>query len=260
MGNFIEYLRELDSYIVEGIDIDYKNKKVKFNDTHDENVNTSVNLNPTYSKIKGIDVISIFKRIKNKESTDGSPLIHALKGNYGWSIDDESILKLFKNFIKISKKIKPEYDTIISIYSSSDLNNKFLYRLNNIIKCQNKINDLFTKLTVTDIYEDGFDNNVFMGKNEGDWELFDRSLQKMKAKGDYFTYKELPTNLRKYIKKSSKIINNDILTYSDMINGKDILILDDTISSGKSISDNIEVINSTFTPKSITVVTLFSAL
>ena len=48
--------------------------------------------------------------------------------------------------------------------------------------------------------------------------------------------------------------------YSEMINDKDILILDDTISSGKTISDSVYAINETFKPKSITVITLFSKI
>ena len=39
------------SYIFEGIDVNMLNKTVSFNSTHEKNVNTSVLLNPTYSKI-----------------------------------------------------------------------------------------------------------------------------------------------------------------------------------------------------------------
>ena len=45
-----------------------------------------------------------------------------------------------------------------------------------------------------------------------------------------------------------------------MINDKDILILDDTISSGETISDNVKAIRDTFQPKYITVIILFSKL
>ena len=102
--------------ILEGVDIDYINKSIKFNASHENNVDTSTLINPTFDTIDGINVISLFKRKENKEKTDGSPLIHALKGNFGWKIDDNSIIELFKQFIKISKKIEPKYDTIISVY------------------------------------------------------------------------------------------------------------------------------------------------
>jgi hypoxanthine-guanine phosphoribosyltransferase len=56
------------------------------------------------------------------------------------------------------------------------------------------------------------------------------------------------------------IDNEKIIEYSSYINDKDILILDDTIGSGNSISEATRAINDTFDPKSITVITLFSKL
>ena len=96
--------------------------------------------------------------------------------------------------------------------------------------------------------------------SEKDAKIILNSLRKMIEKDDYFTYKEIPTNLRKYICNSCTIYGNDALKYSDIINDKDILILDDTISSGETISDNVKAIRDTFAPKSITVITLFSKL
>ena len=114
MIKFSEWLKEKElkqeqidieySNLVEGIDIDNIKKIVKFNNTHENNTDTSDYLNPTEYKIKDIGVISIFKRKQNTDKSDVNPLIHALKGNYNWKIDDKSILQLFKQFIKISKK------------------------------------------------------------------------------------------------------------------------------------------------------------
>lgn len=267
MKTFREWLNEKEvkqekidiqySKLVEGIDIDNVKKIVKFNNSHEENTDTSEYLNPTYYKIKEIDVISIFKRKQNTDKNDGSPLIHALKGNYNWKIDDKSVLQLFKQFIKISKKIKDNYDTIISIQSSSSLNTNFLYRLNKVIKSENQITDIFSKLPASEILEKYVDTP---NMSEKDAQIIINSLRQMIEKDDYFTYKEIPTNLRKYICNSCTIYGNDILKYSEMINDKDILILDDTISSGETISDNVKVIRDTFQPKSITVITLFSKL
>lgn len=245
------------SSLVEGIDIDNIKKIVKFNNTHEDNVDTSDIINPTEYNIKDIDVISIFKRKQNTDKNDGNPLIHALKGNYGWIIDDKSIFELFKQFLKITKKIKNSYDTIICVKSSSSLNTNFLYRLNKVIKSKNEITDIFNKIPASEILEKYVDTPSM---TEKDANIIIESLRKMIEKDNYFSYKEIPVNLRKYICQSCTIYGNDILKYSDVINNKNILILDDTISSGKTISDNVKAIRDTFDSKSITVITLFSKL
>lgn len=261
-NSFKEYLAYLDeintelaSVISEGIDIDFSAKTVKFNPSHEKGVNTNPSMNPKTHLINEIEVTSIFQRNKLTDA-DGNPLIHALKGNNGWKIDDKSILELFKNFLKISKTIKLKYDTIISVHSSSSLNNDFLHRLNKIIKAPNQINDLFSKVSASNVLSDGLE----AGMNPKETEAMLRALRKMEKNGDYFTYKKLPLPLRKYISTSSYIDGVDSLKYSDIINGKDILILDDTISSGKTISDNVNVLMKTFEPKSIQVITLFGTL
>lgn len=267
MKNFREWLIEKEieqekidiehSNLIEGIDIDNIKKVVRFNNSHEDNTNTSEYLNPSIYKIKDIDVISIFKRKQNTDKNDGNPLIHALKGNYNWKIDDKSVFQLFKQFIKISKKIKDNYNTIISVQSSSSLNTNFLYRLNKIIKSETQITDIFNKLSASEILEKYIDTP---NMSEKDANIIVNALRGMITKDNYFTYKEIPINLRKYICQSCTIYGNNMLKYSSNINGKDILILDDTISSGETISDNVKVIRDTFTPKSITVITLFSAL
>ena len=59
--------------------------------------------------------------------------------------------------------------------------------------------------------------------------------------------------------RSGEAVDND-LNYDDVINGKNVLIFDDTVTTGKTISDSGEAICSMFIPKSITFITLFSAL
>lgn len=272
MSAFKDYLREMKELecvvencltetililLQEGIDINVTDRTIKYNPNHSRGVDSRISLNPTYSKIDGIDVISIFQRSRDKISADANPLTHALKGNKGWKIDDKSIIELFKDFVKMSKKINSKYDTIISIKSSSSLNNNFLYRLNKIIKCTNSIEDMFSKIPASEIISDG---GIKIGTPPDKVNELIEFIEKMVNKDNYFTYKDLPVSLRQYIDKSSTIDANDVLKYSNMINDKDVLILDDTISSGKSISDNVKVINEMFVPKSITAITLFSSI
>lgn len=76
-------------------------------------------------------------------------------------------------------------------------------------------------------------------------------------KGVDFEAKHMDKESLKHIKYIG--VNNDE-NIRPMMDGKDILLLDDTISSGSTVSQCIEGIISNFTPKSITIVTLLSQL
>ena len=142
-----------DNLIFEGIDIDYNKKVVSVNLNHENSIDTGLTLNPSYTTIGGYDVISIFKRKYFQNNSGDGTLVYALKGIKGWKIDKKDIIKLLKQFISITNRISNNYDTIIKIPSSSKLNSLFLYRITNIIRCDNKIETLFKKLeTEEDIF------------------------------------------------------------------------------------------------------------
>ena len=42
----------MKTFIIEGIDIDFKNKFISYNQNHQNNINTSELINPTYYKYK----------------------------------------------------------------------------------------------------------------------------------------------------------------------------------------------------------------
>ena len=257
------YVKEFDEFtnnsiILEGINIDYKNKIVSVDLSHDKNVDTSILINPTYTKINDIDVISIFKRVRNENKSDGNPLIYALKGLHDWKINKGDILKLLKQFIRITEKIKTEYDTIITVPSSNLLNKEFLFRLNKIIKCKHKITDLFSKLEADEV----FDVLNYSQIPRKELDLIKTSIERMHNENDgVFSFKYVPKYIRKYIKRtvSMTYINNE-LELQDKINEKSILILDDTISSGSTISEITQNILDMYTPSNVTVITLFSSL
>lgn len=76
-----------------------------------------------------------------------------------------------------------------------------------------------------------------------------------------FSYKYISTlAYRESIEKSLSIEFDDDLSmqYRNAINGKNVLVLDDTVESGKTLSDSAEAIRSMFDPLSITFLTLFS--
>ena len=78
-------------------------------------------------------------------------------------------------------------------------------------------------------------------------------------KSDYFEAKAFKNDkpLLKYIKY---ILPGDSENIRDKIDGKNVLILDDTISLYSTISQCVKNIDDTFLPKSLTVITLLSGL
>lgn len=250
---FEHFIPEKYDYIIEGIDIDYINKKVSINLNHENGLDTSIISNPTLYKIGDVDIISIFKRKKYLKS-DGNPLLYSLKGLNDWKLENFDVKLLLKQFIRICEKIDPVYDTIIKVPSNNDLNNIFMNRINKIVKCSNKIEFGLHKLDPEVVWENGID---FSNMNKKEIDIMIESFEKMQD----FSFKFIPTNLRKYIKKIYK--ENwigDELDVADKINNKNILILDDTISSGTTISLFTNDIIEMYDPKKITVITLFSKI
>ena len=256
-------------YLIEGVDIDNQHKVVSFNSSHEKNVNTSITINPIYSNIDNYPIISIFQRKDNSDRTDGNPLIYALKGIKGWKFKNtkEDVIGLLRQFIRIAEKIEPKYDTIITVPSTNSLNINFLQRLNKIIKANSKITDYFVKLSGEEVWEDFIDWSGIkrdFGDNYEDIynELLVYFRRMQYENDDYFSYKFIPNvKLRKYITKTMTVNKlENIVTYAPMINGKNILILDDTVASGASVSECCNRILNAYTPNSITIITLFSKL
>lgn len=261
--------KEESLYLIEGIDIDDDNKTVSFNPNHEDGADTSILLNPTYSKIWGINVISIFKRKPHPDfASDGNPLIYALKRLKGWKFlnPTQDIVSLLRQFVRISEKIEPIYDTIITVPSGNRLNTEFLHRLNKVVKAKHRISDLFFKLSSEDVYEDYLDRKQ-ISKDFGEFgkiEVKKELVKSFRAMGDknkgIFSYKFIKPEFRKYVTKTMHSEDENVIEFGPFINGKRILILDDTISSGSTISEITKSILATYKPKSVTVITLFSKL
>jgi len=255
--------QELNSPLMEGIDIDAYNKTVSFTTKHEKNVDTSTDTNPTYYKVGEYDVISIFKRIDSENHNfDGNPLIKALKGIDGWKFKNckKDIKGLLEQFLNIVKKIDSKYDTIILTPSNNELNKRILHKLCEIIKFDNKIEDLFIKLSCEEVLDNGLDRDLIKKSDDIEYTMgeINRYIDIMiKKNSGYFSYKNVDPKDRKYFKHTMKL-NSDIIKYSEFINDKMVLILDDTISTGGTISEVCENILKTYTPKDLKIITLFS--
>ena len=150
---------------------------------------------------------------------------------------------------------------IIIVPSKNKLNTEFLHRLDNILKFDNKIEDYFHKLNVEEVLDNGIDRELLTKSTNFEyiWNDLIKSFEKMNNENNgFFSYKYIKPEYRKYICKTMSF-DNDII-YENLINNKNILILDDTISTGQTISESVKNISEVFTPSKITVITLFSKL
>ena len=259
-------INEFDNYIVEGLNININDKTVSLTDTHDKGIDFSLINNPIYDKYKEYDVISIFKRTQltdtNNVQRDGNPFIYALKNKNGWKfkITNEEINKYIRRFLEICKKINSKYDTIIITPSSSDLNEKFMKVISKQVNADKIINEYFIKLSKEEIIDDDLINKEQIQNdypNEFNKVIAEihRSFRRMK--GTSFEAKMMNKKYLKYIKYISSNNDENLRQYID---NKDILLLDDTISSGETISQCINGVLSNFVTKTITIITLLSKL
>lgn len=254
-------------FVIEGLTIDPNKKTVSLTDKHDMGVDFSLVNNPVYDKYEGYDVISIFKRNKlydiNNDQRDGNPFLYALKGKNGWSFDitNEDITKYIKRFLQVCKKIASKYDTIVVTPSSSDLNEKFMKVISKQVESKDIVNEFFVKLSKEEIVDDDLiDKERIVSDYPKEYNKVFAEMNRCfrRMKGINFEAKLMKKEYLKYIKYISTI--DDVTNLRDKIDNKDILLLDDTISSGNTLSQCINGIVSNFVPKSITIVTLLSQL
>ena len=258
------YTNDFDNYIVEGLNIDVYNKTVSLTDNHNLGIDFSLVNNPVYDKHNGYDVISIFKRTSltdiNNTQRDGNPFIYALKKKNRWkfNITSEEINKYIRRFLTVCKKINNKYDTIIITPSASELNEKFMKAISRQVDANNIINEYFVKLSKEEIIDDDLIDIERIRNDYGNsfnkvMSEIHRSFRRMK--GETFEAKYVKKEYLKYIKYIETNGDDDIRKYID---DKNILLLDDTISSGETVSQCINGILSNFIPKSITIITLLS--
>jgi hypoxanthine-guanine phosphoribosyltransferase len=132
--------------------------------------------------------------------------------------------------------------------------------ISNQVKAENVIKEFLVKIKKEEIIDDDLIDKEQITKdypdnyNEVITKIY-RSFRRME--GADFEAKHMDKEYLKYVKYIG--VNNDV-NIRPMIDGKEILVLDDTISSGTTVSQCIDGITSNFTPKSITIVTLLSKL
>ena len=254
-----------------GIDIDYDNLTVAYNPKHQKNVDTSLENNPSLSNEygQGIHVYSLLKR-KGGSALDGNPLLYALKGENGWCFKSENdriaILNQIDSIAQKFASIYPLGFTIL-IPSGNPLN-RMIGRLmqdkgSNIVI----VDDVLTKITTEEIMDivmerESLFHKHYRYKMEEALRQLQTYLDKMNdEKGGYFTRHFIrDQHMRDVINNTLKISKDAVTRYAKLIDGQDILLIDDSISRGQTIKEACMILLENYEPKSITVLTLFSRL
>lgn len=263
--------QSIDSVINEGIDFDPHTKTVSYNPSHEENVDTSIEHNPTMDGdiVPNVQVWSIFKRKRGLRG-DGNPLVYALKGEGGWTFRDESDRNAIeKQFDAIATKFATMYPVGVTILmpSGSELNMHIADVVMSKSRNAELIKGVICKLTTEEVDDIVLDfNSKFREfyKDEFNSKYYElgRYLDLMdKERNCYFSRHLIKNNqMRDVLDSTLKLSDDRFAEFANKINDQDVLIIDDTIRRGQSIKEACQIMLESYAPKSITVLTLLSKL
>jgi len=238
------YIGESRLSLLEGLNLDPVYGDVSLDASHQDYVDTNDvwSPHPFYSNIGGYKVISIFRNKWNH-----NPLIWALKGKK-WRFKNprEDVMFLLRRFVAVTKELNEEFDVIITTPSSSELNNRVLGIIERLIPHRYSFKCFFQKRDASEVYN-VLSNNVKMKLRP----YFEEMMRNSKL----FSYKYIPAEYRDMIGQTIKVSD---LSLGDKINGMRVLILDDTVTTGKTITDSARALLDTFDPESVTFLTLMT--
>lgn len=264
-------VRAIDSVINEGIDFDPHTKTVSYNPSHEENVDTSIEHNPTMDGdiVPNVQVWSIFKRKRGLRG-DGNPLVYALKGEGGWTFRDESDRNAIEQqFDAIATKFANMYSVGVTILmpSGNELNTHIADIVMSKSKNAELIEGVICKLTTEEVDEIVLDFNskfreYYKEKFNAAYYQLGNYLDQMdkERKGQFSRHLIKDSEMRDVLDSTLKLSDDRFAEFANKINGQDVLIIDDTISRGQSIKEACQIMLESYAPKSITVLTLLSKL
>ena len=249
----------------EGINV-RDDRKVTMTDEHEYGVDTSLINNPTCTKdiIPNIEVWSIFKRKDNGEG-NANPLIYAMKREKGYKTTNPKVL--YKRINEICEKYVKEhgpYNVTVVVPTTSELNKYIVGVFKRYSPSTTIIDDLVAKMTKEEvddwIYQaDSLFRRYYKKRYPQAYKLFKEYCSRMA--GDSFRYHLIKDmEMRKVIDKTIKVNSEVWGDYSEAINDKHVLVIDDSVTTGRTIGQVCNIIGEYYEPSSITVLTLFSPL
>lgn len=277
----------------EGIDLSYASDgiRVAYNDGHDRGINAKLSDNPTKFDLSVpsiqiqegvVPVYSILQRTPMQTtigSSDGNPLVYAFKRENGYAFKSDYDKKTIQDCIdailkKFAKKyfntVKGDVATIVCP-SENTLNRVFAYAFRKNAEALGKnINiqeECLVKYPVEDIRQEIVDNalsdfNKWLSTLSSSAAakkrmILDNALDRMdKEHNGVFAYHMIKDiDVRKHISSTMKLSK-----HAKCIEGENVIVLDDTMSQGKTLSEACQLLCGSYLPKSITALTLFSPL
>lgn len=255
----------LENIEKEGIDVNPQ-RQVTLTDKHENLVNTSLVNNPTCTKdvIPSIEVWSLFQR-KSGGMSDGNPMLYALKKEKGYTLTNPKIVyKRIEDLCEQFIQNHPNMSATLAIPSTNQLNKYLLNTFKKKSRNTMIIDNLLVKMSVQEVddyifKEDSLFRKQYGAQYEQAYEMFVNYCSKMKD-GIFRIHLIEDIKMRKVIDHTIKIADQFYGKYLSAINGKDILIMDDSITTGQSLREAYQIIADCYEPKSITILTLMSPL
>lgn len=229
--------------------------------THDFAI-TTVDSNPVFEKLNDFEVYSAFKRTRVKKPLKGDncPLIYALKGLDDLTVNRRSIYELSKTFYPIVENFlghkTDHWDLIIPLPSSSGIGRIVADRVARKAPCltSHVVNDALCKTTIFDARAE----LSTMGLPKSAQKTLENKLRAQRhfSNSDWsapYSLKNVPVKLRHHLKVFKH--QNDY----NSLNPKNILLVDDVVSSGTSLKQAHELISNKYTDAQVSCFTLFSS-
>lgn len=275
----MEKISYYNRHINEGFDI--KGRRLIFTDAHQKVLDTSFDGQLTISvipvdNIGDVKVYSIFKRCQQTDfKSDFNPVLYALKKERDWDFADDANKTLFWNrFTQLLRRFlrdhKNEFDTTIVVPSSNRLNRDIA---SEIRKISEKVGihhissgGLYT-INADDILDAAWEKDSYFREYWGDefesaYDKLEKFALKMECENNNLFKYHIITDikLRESILHTLDVDDDVAYMYSSNINGKNIIIVDDSIMKGQTIRNAIYAIQNSYAPASVSVLTMFSRL
>ena len=269
------FIEDNQNVMYEGLNINLETRTISLTDEHNKGVDFTLENSPIVYKLNGIDVISVFKRTPleaYEREVDGNPFIYALKGENHWKFDisEADAFKYMRRFLDVCHKIKNRYDTILSVPTQSWVNARFMDVIAKQVGAKYKISDYFDKCDLDVAYHSIDEKGIreyakAINKLNPELEAIqilnriDRCFGRMEKAGKkFFTAKLVDKDLLRFIKNPISTKTQNAAQCAEYFNDKNVLILDDIIASGTTLSFCTQNVLDTYSPKSVTIVTLLS--
>lgn len=257
--------------INEGINIRYGETKnyVTFDDSKNGLIDEIVKdkFQPPNSNLV-IDTYSMFKRVSGVGGRDANPLLFALKDDekYKWILENPDIFwKRFGELVAMFIQDHP-LEKIVVLPSTHGVNNKFVQKIQELSPDTQIYDGILIKKTVSEIWHMAEDPDSFFRQywwKKGGEDAVSEAYVKLEKyltsmKNGIFSYTDIPDmEFRKSLINTLKLTDQG-KTYCNEINGKHILLLDDSIAAGQTVESAINALKTCYEPASISLITIFS--